>query len=352
MRDRARTPLALCPCTDQSENVTGRKVLVTGASGFVGGAVAHALSEAGHGIVALSRHPPQTSNGFSWIAGDLSDDVSLERALENCSAIVNVAGKTGLPATPEGEREFYRVNCDGAGALARTARCAGVQAFIHVSSTGIFGAGTGSFSEASLLKPANIYERSKAAGEQAVMAEATRDMCVTVVRPSNVFGGTHPQWKLLAWFRSVKAGRAVLIRNPAEKWVNYVYVGDVARAIGEFLQCGTAPASGAERCAVYILNTPSTVAEMFDLTAQALGVKLRRLVCPRWPLLAVASAAECVGRALHKKTPFTRDKVRELSGTQIFLADRVRGVQPGFPYFGLGEGLARTCRQYTATGLL
>jgi len=76
------------------------------------------------------------------------------------------------------------------------------------------------------------------------------------------------------------------------------------------------------------------------------------LVCPRWPLLAVASAAECVGRALHKKTPFTRDKVRELSGTQIFLADRVRGVQPGFPYFGLGEGLARTCRQYTATGLL
>jgi nucleoside-diphosphate-sugar epimerase len=289
---------------------------------------------------------------LSWIAGDLTDTASLEKCLENCGAVVNVAGKTGLPTTAEEEREFYQVNCDVAAALARSARRAGVRTFIHVSSAGIFGPGDGSFSEASPCKPGNIYERSKAAGEQAVVAEATPDMNVIVVRPTNVFGEGHPQRKLLTWFRSVKAGRTILIRNPTEKWVNYVYVGDVARAISEFLGRAAAFARRPDCSAVYILNTPSTVAEMFDLSAQALGMKPKRLVCPQWPLLAVASAAEFVAVALRRTAPFTRDKVRELSGTQIFLADRVRDVQPAFPYFGLGEGLARTCRQYASMGLL
>ena len=332
--------------------MTGRQILVTGASGFVGGAVARMLSEAGHGIAAVSRRRPQIPDGFSWIAGDLADAATLEQCLENCGAVVNVAGKTGLPTTAEEEREFYQVNCDAAAALARSARRAGVQTFIHVSSTGIFGPGNGTVSEASLCRPGNIYERSKAAGEQAVVAEATRDMKVTVVRPTNVFGEGHPRRKLLGWFRSVKAGRTILIRDPARKWVNYVYVGDVARAITEFLGRGGSSASRPECSGVYILNTPSTVAEMFDLSAQALGMKANRLVCPQWPLWAVATAAEFAAGVLRKSAPLTRDKVRELSGTQIFLADRVRDVQPAFPYFGLAEGLARTCRRYASMGLL
>jgi nucleoside-diphosphate-sugar epimerase len=276
----------------------------------------------------------------------------LEKCLENCDAVVNVAGKTGLPTTAEDEREFYQVNCDAAASLARSARCAGVQTFIHVSSTGIFGPGNGRFSETSLCKPGNTYECSKAAGEQAVVAEATRDMNVTVVRPTNVFGGRHPQRKLLTWFRSVKAGHTILIWKPAEKWVNYVYVGDVARAIGGFLERGAVSACRPESSTVYILNTPSTVAEMFDLSAQALGLKPKRWVCPRWPLWAASAAVEFAAVALRKKAAFNRDKVRELSGTQVFLADRLRDVQPAFPYFGLGEGLARTCRQYASMGLL
>jgi nucleoside-diphosphate-sugar epimerase len=174
-------------------------------------------------------------------------------------------------------------------------------------------------------------------------------MSVIVVRPSSVFGEEHPWNKLLTWFRSIRNGRAVLASPSSDHWVNYVYVGDVTRAITEF-----ASANGEDRAdrSLYVVNTPVTLQEFYGASARALGLSQYPLALPRQLLQMAAMFFDAVSSITRWRFPLTRDKVEELCNRQIFMAVKLKSSQRGFPYFGLGEGLSRTCANYCLRGLL
>ena len=107
-------------------------VLVTGANGFVGRRVVHALVEAGSPVRAMVRRPgafAAADSSVEIVTGDLTDAASLRRACDGAAAVVSAAAVTGDRKPPKGG--YDRVNADGIAALAAAATAAGVDRMVH-----------------------------------------------------------------------------------------------------------------------------------------------------------------------------------------------------------------------------
>jgi dihydroflavonol-4-reductase len=170
------------------------RVLVTGATGKVGYAIASSLLERGDQVRALVRDPQRAASvlpaGVETIRGDVTDAESLAEAVDDSELVFNAMG---MPEQwVRDEAIFDQVNAVGSGAVASAARRAGVRRFIHTSTHDVFHAETGqSFDETMLADypKGTAYERSKQHAEELVLAE--RDgMEVVILNPSGVYGPT------------------------------------------------------------------------------------------------------------------------------------------------------------------
>jgi dihydroflavonol-4-reductase len=168
------------------------KVLVTGATGKVGHAVAQALVARGDDVLALVRNPERAATvlpaGVEAVRGDVTDPPSVAAAVEGCELVFNAMG------IPEqwlaDEASFDRVNALGTKTVADAARAAGVRRLVHTSTEDVFHAETGGrFDETQVAgyPKGTAYERSKQRAEQ--LALAARDgLEVVIVNPSGVYG--------------------------------------------------------------------------------------------------------------------------------------------------------------------
>jgi NADH dehydrogenase len=180
------------------------KVLVTGASGFVGSQVVTRLEADGHEVVPFSRR-----NG-----GDVTDPAALERAAQGADAVVH------LVAILEGsDAEFEAVNAQGPANAVAAARAAGARRFLHMSALGV----------TAEHAPLAGYWRSKWAGKQAVTGS---DLDWTVFEPSFVFargGGAFAEFE-----RLVRMPVTPVIGDGRYRH-QPVWVGDVASAFAQAL---------------------------------------------------------------------------------------------------------------------
>jgi dihydroflavonol-4-reductase len=170
------------------------KVLVTGATGKIGHAIASALIDRGDQVRALVRDPTRAAGVLPAAVeprrGDATDAESLSAAVEDCELVFNAMGMPEQWVKDEGI--FDRVNAQGSGALAAAAKRAGARRFIHTSTHDVFHADSGEpFDETTLADypKGTAYERSKQHAEQLVLAE--RDgMEVVILNPAGVYGPT------------------------------------------------------------------------------------------------------------------------------------------------------------------
>jgi dihydroflavonol-4-reductase len=181
------------------------RVLVTGATGKVGNAVARRLVERGDRVVALVRDPARARKTIPEqvepIRGDVTDAASVRRAADGVEAVFNCMGMfeqwVADPAS------FDRVNAEGARNVAVAAREAGAARLVHTSTFDVFDAaqgGTVSEERVADYPKGTAYERSKQRAESLVLAEAVRDdeaagprggpagLEVVIVNPSAVYG--------------------------------------------------------------------------------------------------------------------------------------------------------------------
>src|SRR5438132_4037823 len=171
------------------------KVLLTGATGFVGAAVARALNTAGVEVRVLVRRDSNLRNlshlKVEQAYGDLRDRDSLRRALSGCSQLYHVAAHYALWAkTPS---IFYEVNVTGTRVLLETARELGTERIVYTSTIGAIGlpADGGPGTEetpVSLAQMAGDYKRSKYLAEQEVLKLARAGLPVVIVNPSAPVG--------------------------------------------------------------------------------------------------------------------------------------------------------------------
>jgi nucleoside-diphosphate-sugar epimerase len=168
-----------------------KRVLVTGATGFVGRALLPALAAEGYSIRVAVRRTAAPQGFESVPVGEIDDRTDCSAAVREVDMVVHLAARAHILQAGENElAEFRRVNRDGTERLARASAAAGVRQFIYVSSVKAVGESSGDqpWDETVPPDPTTPYGISKWEGEQAALAATTDAMRVAVLRPTLIYG--------------------------------------------------------------------------------------------------------------------------------------------------------------------
>jgi nucleoside-diphosphate-sugar epimerase len=329
-----------------SEDTTHRAWLVTGGSGFIGGALLRVLqAEVPQQRVWLAGRQALQHTQAAWrhLPLDLAaPDLVLPEGLHT---VLHLAGEKRDAA------RMAAINHDAAVRLVEAAARAGARHFVHLSSVGVYGAPShaGVVTEAHAHTPRGPYETSKNAGELAVRERcAALGLACVVLQPSNVVGvvaaGRGRSLPLLGLVRMVARGWFRHFGR-REAHVNYVAVEDVAAAL-------LAAARRDSAAGVFIVNTPAPLAHFVGWVADELGQPPPRERLPWW-VGAVAAGAGAVGsRLLRRGLPFDPARFAELTNSTRYDGTALqRGL--GFEYpLGIEAALWSMVRQYRAMGLV
>jgi nucleoside-diphosphate-sugar epimerase len=332
-----------------------RTALVTGATGFIGGHVVHALLAAGWGVRALVRATSDTealrAQGVVCVVGDMGDPSSLAPAVSGCAVVLHLASLLKVPW----RAEFAAVNVAGTANVA--AACAAAHprpVLVVMSSLAAVGPAPGAARrETDAPAPVSIYGRVKAAAEQAAVAHAGT-LELSIVRSPMVFG--EGDRGALPLFRSAARGLHIVpTRTPAR--VGLVHAADLAQALLCIAQRGERVASVAPAMGVGVYHVAHDDAGVgFDGLGELIGVAVARGVrvirLPRVLTWAVACLAEGLARIRRRPAAFSRDKYREaVAGDWVCDSSKIRalGFEPGA---SLEARLAQTARWYRAEGWL
>jgi len=203
--------------------------LVTGGSGFLGNLIARRLVQRGDRVKVLDIWEDSArSADIEFIHCDIRDREGVRRALAGVDVVHHNAAL--VPLTKSGAR-FQEVNVEGSRIAAEEAARAGVRAFIHMSSSAIFGVPEQCpITEAAPLRPVEIYGRAKLAGEQAVREVSARaNLPLIVIRPRTILGeGRLGIFQIL--FEWIREGRNVYVIGSGDGLFQFVHANDLMDA--------------------------------------------------------------------------------------------------------------------------
>jgi nucleoside-diphosphate-sugar epimerase len=323
------------------------RVFITGATGFLGGALAHALAQEGAEIHALARTNSDRGclNGLpiAWHQGDIEVRESL-KDFAGADWIIHCAGRLGEPGVPEGV--YHRLHVEGTRNVLAAAQAAKRQLrVLHISSPGVLGPIVGEPAAENVpLAPSNPYERSKAAAEAVVLEFATRSLQVVVARPEFVYGPGDKH--VLGLFRAVLRGQFFYINRGR----HFCHPTHIADAVAGILLCLKHGRPGE----IYHITGPRPVTfqELGTTIATALGVHPPRLSLPRWAALAVATGLEGLGSLTRRKPPLSRTGVAFFSEDRRFSWQKAQDELGYMPQYDLEAGVTQTVEWYRLKGWL
>ncbi len=242
----------------------GRKVLVTGADGFIGSHLTEALVRRGCHVRALVLYnsfnsrgwvdhlPEQTLDQLEVFAGDVRDPHGMRTAMAECSVVFHLAALIGIPYSYHSPDSYVDTNIRGTLNIAQAARELGVEKLIHTSTSEVYG--TARFvpiTEAHPLQPQSPYSASKIAADQMALSfHHSFGTPVAVCRPFNTFG---PRQSCRAVIPTIitqlAAGKKAIRLGALHPTRDFSFVSDTAagfiavaesdRTVGEVINLGT-----------------------------------------------------------------------------------------------------------------
>jgi len=318
------------------------RVLITGAAGFIGGALAARLRQEGVEVVGVDR---VADPGAGIVAGDISEPGDWQRAAQGCDTVIHTAALVGMPSD---DSAFWQVNVRGTRHALDAAREAGARRFVHISSVVTFGLDFPDLVDESYpVRPTGTaYTDTKIASEQVVlMAHASGGPEVVIVRPGDVYGPASRPWTLMP-IEYLRARRLALpargrgIHSP-------IYVGDLVEGI--VLAAQTPAAAG--RVITLSGGVGVETREYFGHLGRMAGMSVPAV--PTRVALAGAALVDRLARLRGVPNEITPDGVRYLAqrrGTYgIATARELLGWEPRV---SLRQGMARTEDWLRSEGLI
>lgn len=330
-----------------------RTVLVTGASGLLGKAVASLLIERGDTVRTFQRGPAPLP-GTEAIAGSVADRAAVDRAITGVDAVIHLAAKVSFTGA---WAEFESTNITGTRNLIESARAAGVGDFVFVSSPSVahFGEPIAG-APAGAADPARArgnYARSKAAAELLALKADSPGFRVTALRPHIVWGPGDTQ---LVERVLDRAGRGRLpLLDAGTALIDTTYLDNAADAIVRGLD-RMEQAHG--RHLVITNGQPRPVGELLAGICRSGGVKP-----PTWSI--PGSVARVAGSVIERlwlmagkrgwvsdEPPMTEFLAEQLSTAHWFDQRTTREVLDWKPAVGIDQGLEKLATYYSSTGAM
>ncbi|MCZ6602656.1 MAG: NAD-dependent epimerase/dehydratase family protein [Planctomycetota bacterium] len=328
-------------------DVRGKRVLLTGATGFIGSHLIGALSAAGADLVVLVRR----TSSLRWLEGishrrvvaDLAQADDLTEAVDGVELVFHLAGvlrASNRSAYMEGNVDGTRHLLSALMELPTPPRV------IHLSSLAAAGPSPEGkpWNEADPVRPMGLYGESKKMAED-VVREMREDLPTVVLRPPMVYGPREADF--LGICRAVRHGVLPHLGR-GKRTMSLVHVQDLVDAIIEAAR--RAPAGG-----TYYVAHPEILSweDLLSGVASALGVRGRRLVIPEWIIRVAATAGEWATRITGKETIINKERTVEWRHRHWVcdpsLAEREWGFRARIPY---RLGIVGTVEWYRREGWL
>ncbi|WP_396667499.1 NAD-dependent epimerase/dehydratase family protein [Microbacterium sp. R86528] len=321
-------------------------VLVTGASGFLGGAVAAELFAAGHEVRTLQRRPSAVDGATDYL-GSITDPTVVARALVGADAVVHLAAKVSLAGDTA---DFHSINIEGTRTVLDAAEHAAASRFVFVSSPSVAHAGDAlagvSAEPASPTHARGDYARTKAEAELLALARDSDTMRVVAIRPHLVWGPGDTQLVERVVERA-RAGRLPLLSG-GTALIDSTYIDNAASGIAAALRRAEEAHGNA-----YVLTNgePRPVGDLLAGICLAAGV-----APPAWSV--PSSLARTAGSGIEKvwaikpgvdEPPMTRFLAEQLSTAHWFDQRETRSVLDWTPAVSIDEGLERLAAWYAAS---
>lgn len=329
-----------------------QKLLVTGATGFIGSRLALRAQQLGIDVIATGRAemPLEAERlqelraaGVRVEVGVLQDPAVIERLLPGRQTVIHLAAAQHEAEMPESY--FRAINVDAVRTLLTACRDHNVRRFVYGSTIGVYGDASESLlDEDSPVRPDNIYTSTKLEAESLVHSFADRfETCI--VRIAETYGPGDR--RLLKLFRSIARGHFVMIGNGNNRR-QCIHVDDLVRGL---LTAAQDPAAVGETF-VFAGGEIMTTQEMVAHIASVLDRKPPRLQLPMWPFIAAAGIMETTLPPLHIAPPLHSRRLDFFRKSFVFSTARAQSLLGFQPAIDFRTGAADTVNWYRARGLL
>lgn len=324
------------------------KVLVTGATGFIGSHLVDALLARGDEVRILVRRSSNIEKfkrkNIEIVFGDIRDVASLKKATEDIDVVYHLAALLGGPNVTS--EELREVNVRGTKIILEASAANNAKRFLYLSAGAVMGNSKQMADETVECNPFTPYAQSKYDAEQLVLKYMNDyNLPVTIVRSTMVYGPgeIHSKLKMV---QMIEKGLFRIIGDGKNR-VSWVYADNIVQ--------GIILASIKERTIgeIYIISDerPYTMNELVEAIAKELGVKTPSHV-PKWIAVIAAVALEGLSKIFKFSPPLFRDRVISLTANHTLdcsKACRDLGYKPNIT---LREGIKRTVKYYKERGML
>jgi 2-alkyl-3-oxoalkanoate reductase len=325
-------------------------VLVTGGTGFTGSHLARRLLDDGHTVrvIDVARglfYDELLERGATIHLGSIEDRAFCEKFMGQVEVVYHLAAAFRQINVPD--QYYWNVNVEGTRYLCEAARQAGVRKFVYCSTQGVHGhIADPPGDERSPIAPEDYYQYTKYEGEKVVNEIVQRTgFDATTVRPTAIYGPGDPARFLILYRRSRK-GRFLMFGSGRTTY-HPVYIDNL-------VDCFVLAAEKGRPGDVYIAADEHyyPLNELVRHVGQSMGVDVRVIHLPFWPLYAAAVACEVACKPLRVSPPLFRRRVDWFRQVRAFRIDKARDQLGYVPMVGIEEGLRRTAEWYTANGYL
>lgn len=317
------------------------RVLITGAGGFIGSHLVEDQLNRGREVTAVDLKVSWletigSNPKLTIIEGDFANRSLLDPHLKGHDICFHLAS-AHLEKSVSDEY-FWKVNVQATREFVERCYDAGISRFVHCSSVGVFGdIKNPPADEESECYPDVAYERSKLAGERAVLEFAQQcDYDVVVIRPAWVYGPRCPRTQKL--FRTIKKGRFFYV-GAGRTLRHPIYITDMVNGFE------IAAAHENSRGEVFIMAGPRavTLEELVNGIASSVGASPPRLKLPKSVVWMGCLLLEAGAKATGREAPFTRRSMKFYTGNTAFSIEKARKMIGFNPVVDLQDGLDWTC---------